>query len=129
VLTARRLVARIAPRVADAWPAILAIALAVVLAHSGVLHLRDAGDLAQHYRDILGFDAARTVGIAQLVAAGGLCFAATRVVTCTAFAALLVIAIANQALSGRLDWATVTTACVLAWTIAIAWGEARRTAV
>jgi hypothetical protein len=127
VLTARRLVARLAPRVADAWPAILAIALAVVLAHSGVSHLRDAGELAHHYRDIIGFDAARAVGVAQLLAAGGLCVTATRVMTCAAFAAVLTLAIANQALSDRLGWATVASACVLAWTIAIAWGQARRT--
>jgi hypothetical protein len=128
VLSARRLFARLAPRVAEAWPAILAIALAVVLAHSGVLHLRDGGDLAQHYRDIVGLDAARAVGVAQLLAAGGLCFSATRRMTCAAFAAVLVLAVANQALADRVGWETVTTACVLAWTIAIAWGEGRRIA-
>jgi len=126
VLTARRVVARLAPRVADAWPAILAIALAVVLAHSGVSHVRDPGDIAQHYRDALGFDAARAVGIAQLLAAGGLCVTATRVMTCAAFAAVLLIALANQALSDRLGLATATTLLVLAWTILIAWGEKRR---
>jgi uncharacterized membrane protein YphA (DoxX/SURF4 family) len=126
VLIARRLVARLAPRVIDAWPAILAIALAVVLTHSGVSHLRDAGDVAQHYRDALGFDAARAVGVAQLLAAGGLCVTATRVMTCAAFAAVLIIAIANQALDGRVDATTAATALVLAWTIAIGWGERRR---
>ena len=128
MLTARRVVARLAPRVADAWPAILAIALAVVLAHSGVSHLRDAGDIAQHYRDALGFDATRAVGIAQLLAAGGLCVAATRVMTCAAFAAMLLLAIANQALNDRVGVATATTVLVLAWSIAIAWGEKRRAA-
>jgi len=128
VLTARRVFARLAPRVVDAWPAILAIALAVVLAHSGVTHLRDAGDIAQHYRDALGFDAARAVGVAQLLAAGGLCVTATRVMTCAAFAALLLIAIANQLLDDRIGVATLTTAFVLAWTMAIAWGEKRRAA-
>ena len=128
MLTARRLVARLAPRVIDAWPAILAVALAVVLAHSGVLHLREAGDVAQHYRDALGFDAARAVGIAQLLAAGGLCMPATRATTCAAFAAVLVLALANQALDDRIGVATATTVLVLAWTIAIAWGEKRRAA-
>jgi uncharacterized membrane protein YphA (DoxX/SURF4 family) len=127
VLTARRVLARVAPRVAGSWPAILAIALAVVLAHSGVTHLRDAGDIAQHYRDALGFDAARTVGVAQLLAACGLCVTATRPMTCAAFAALLLIAIANQALDDRMGVATLTTLFVLGWTIAIAWGEKRRT--
>ena len=126
MLTARRLVARLAPRIALAWPAILAIALAVVLAHSGVSHLRDASDIAQHYRDALGFDAARGVGIAQLLAAGGLCVTVTRAMTCAAFAAVLLIALANQALNDRIGLATATTALVLAWTIAIAWGQARR---
>ena len=127
MLTARRVLAHLAPRVADAWPAILAIALAVVLAHSGVTHLRDAGDIAQHYRDALGFDAARAVGIAQLLAAGGLCATPTRVMTCAAFSALLLLAIANQALNDRIGVATLTTALVLGWTMAIAWGEKRRT--
>jgi uncharacterized membrane protein YphA (DoxX/SURF4 family) len=127
VLIARRLVARLATRVIDAWPAILAIALAVVLAHSGASHLREAGDVSQHYRDALGFDGARIVGIVQLLAAGGLCLAATRVMTCAAFAALLLLAIANQALNDRIGIATVTTAVVLAWTIAVAWGQVRRT--
>ena len=128
MLTARRLVARLAPRVIDAWPAILSVALAVVLAHSGVSHLRDAGEVAQHYRDALGFDAARAVGIAQLLAAGGLCLSATRVTTCAAFAAGLVLAIANQALADRIGVATVTTVLMLAWTVAIGWGEKRRAA-
>ena len=128
MLTARRLVARLAPRVVDAWPAILAVALAVVLAHSGVLHLRDAGDVAQHYRDVLGFDAARAVGIAQLVVAGGLCASGTRVMTCAAFAAMLLLAIGNQALDDRVGEQTLTTLIVLAWTVAIAWGEKRRQA-
>ena len=128
MLTARRLVARLAPRVIDAWPAILAVALAVVLAHSGVSHLRDAGDVAQHYRDALGFDAARAVGIAQLMAAGGLCMPVTRATTCAAFSAVLVLALANQALDDRISVATATTLLVLAWTIAIAWGEKRRAA-
>ena len=126
MLTARGLVARLAPRVIDAWPAILAIALAVVLAHSGVSHLRDAGDIGRHYRDAIGFHATRAVGFAQLLAAGGLCVATTRMMTCAAFAAVLVIAIANQASTDRIGWPTVTTALVLAWTVAVAWGEGRR---
>ena len=128
MLIARRLVARLAPRVMDAWPAILAIALAVVLAHSGVSHLRDPGELAQHYRDTLGFDIARAVGIAQLLAAGGLCVTATRLMTCAAFAAVLLIALANQAFTGRIAMTTATTVLVLAWTIMIAWGQTRRRA-
>jgi hypothetical protein len=128
VLTARRLVAHLAPRVVDAWSAILAIALAVVLAHSAISHLGDAGDVGQHYRDVLGLDAARAVGIAQLVAAAGLCVHPTRVMTCAAFAAVLLIGIANQALTDRIGIDTATTAFVLAWSITIAWGELRRAA-
>jgi hypothetical protein len=128
VLNARRLIAHLAPRVVDAWPAILAIALAVVLAHSAVSHLRDGGDIAQHYRDVLGLDAARAIGIAQLMAAVGLCLNATRAMTCAAFAAILLIAIANQALTDRIGIDTVTTSLVLAWAIGIAWGELRRVA-
>ena len=128
MLTGRRLVAHLAPRVADAWPAILAIALAVVLAHSAISHLGDAGEVGRHYRDVLGVDAARAVGIAQLMAAAGLCVRTTRVMTCAALAAVLLIAIANQALTERMAIDTVATASVLAWAIAIAWGEMRRAA-
>ena len=126
MLTARRLVAHLAPRVRDQWPAILAIALAVVLAHSGVSHLREPADVAGHYRDVLGQDLARAVGIAQLLAAGGLCFRATRLMTCAAFAAVLLITVANHFVTGRAGVATVTTALVLAWTVAIAWGESQK---
>jgi hypothetical protein len=126
VLTARRIVAHLAPRVRDRWPVILAIALAVVLAHSGVSHLRGPADVARHYREVLGFDFARAVGVVQLLAAGGLCFRATRVMTCAAFAAILLITIANHVVTGRVGVATATTGAVLAWTLAVAWGETRR---
>jgi len=48
--------------------------------------------------------------------------------TSAAFAAALLIAIANRALTDRIGIDTVTTALVLAWTVTVAWGEMRRMA-
>ncbi|MFO1415010.1 MAG: hypothetical protein U1F10_14105 [Burkholderiales bacterium] len=125
--TGVRLAARLVPRVRAAWPAIGAIALAVVLAHSGVQHLDAPAALALHYRTAIGTDAwTRGIGIAQLFAAGGLLFPPTRLATACVLGAVLVAALGNQWLSARGSDA-VATAGVLAWTVAVAWGESRRT--
>jgi hypothetical protein len=122
-----RLVASLVPRVRAAWPAIGAIALAVVLAHSGVSHLRGAVELDEHYRSVIGSDGwARTIGILQLLAAGGLCFRRTRVTTASALGAVLVLAIANQLRTDRAGIASAPSLLLLAWAGAVAWGEARR---
>ena len=41
-------------------------------------------------------------------------------------AAVLLIAMANQLSTDRLGYATVTSLMMLAWSAAVAWGEARR---
>ena len=124
---AARLVTLLVPRVRAAWPAIGAIALAVVLAHSGVMHVDAPAALAGHYRMAIGTDEwTRTIGIAQLFAAGGLCFRRTRVTTAVAIALVLLAALANQLLGGRAEAALATTLPLLAWTAIVAWGEARR---
>lgn len=124
---ASRLFALLLPRVRAAWPAIGAIALAVVLAHSGVMHLDARADLAEHYRAAIGSgEWARTIGIAQMFAAGGLCFRRTRVFTAIVFAVVLVIAMGNQVRTERADIAMPATLLLLVWTGAVAWGEARR---
>jgi hypothetical protein len=121
-----RLFAMLLPRVRAAWPAILAVALAVVLAHSGVQHLDAGAALAAHYREAIGTDEwTRTIGIAQLLAAGGLTFRRTRVATASVLAAALLLAMANQFRAGRID-AVPGTLVLLAWAVAIAFGEARR---
>ena len=116
----------LAPRVCAGWPAIGAIALAVVLAHSGVLHLDAAPELAQHYRDVLGRDLSRPIGILQLFVAGGLCLRPSRVAAAAAFAAIVVVAIGNQLYSDRASASTLASVLLVAWAVAVAWGEARR---
>jgi hypothetical protein len=119
----RQLLAILVPRVRGQWPAIAGIALAVVLAHSGVRHLDASIDLVQHYRTAIGDDWTRGIGILQLAAAGGLCFARTRAATASALVAVLLIAIANQWRSDRLALASFA---MLAWAAIVAWGESRR---
>jgi len=115
------------PRVRAAWPAIGAIALAVVLAHSGVVHLQAGPELDEHYRAAIGSaEWTRAIGILQLFAAGGLCFRRTRVMTAAALAAGLLIAMANQVRTDRLGYTTLASLLMLAWSAAVAWGEARR---
>jgi len=122
-----RLVALLAPRVRAAWPAIGAIALAVVLAHSGVSHLRGSAELDEHYLAAIGSDGwTRTIGILQLLAAGGLCFRRTRVTTASALGAVLVLAIANQVRTDRAGIAMLPSLLLLMWAGVVAWGEARR---
>ena len=124
---AARLATLLVPRVRAAWPVIGAIALAVVLAHSGVVHLQPGPELEGHYLEAIGTaEWTRTIGILQLFAAGGLCFRRTRVMTAAALAAVLLIAMTNQLRTERLGYATLTTLIVLAWSAAVAWGEARR---
>lgn len=123
-----RLVTLLVPRVRAAWPAIGAIALAVVLAHSGIVHLQPGPELDEHYRAAIGTTGwTQAIGILQLFAAGGLCFRRTRVMTAAALAAVLVIAMVNQFHTDRLGFATVTSLLMLAWSVMVAWGEGRRT--
>jgi hypothetical protein len=113
---AGRLVAVLVPRVGSAWPAIAGVALAVVL----------AAGLADHYRVAIGTDAwTRAIGIAQLFAAGGLCFRRTRVATASAIVAVLAIAVCNLMRMGRFD-ELAATAFLIAWAALVAIGEARR---
>jgi hypothetical protein len=125
---AARLARLLVPRLRAAWPAIGAIALAVVLAHSGTLHLQPGPELDGHYLAAIGSAQwTRTIGVLQLLAAGGLCFRRTRVMTAAALAAVLLIALANQFRTDRLGFATVTSLLLLAWSSVVAWGETRRT--
>lgn len=124
---ASRLRSLLALRLRAAWPAIAAIALAVVLAHSGVVHLDVRADLADYYRAAMGSgEWTRTIGIAQSFAAGGLCFRRTRRFTAIVFAIVLAVAVANQVRTDRAGLALPATLLLLAWTVVIAWGEARR---
>lgn len=124
---AARLATLLVPRVRAAWPAIGAIALAVVLAHSGVVHLQPGPELDGHYLAAIGTaEWTRGIGILQLFAAGGLCFRRTRVMTAAALAAVLLIAMANQFRTDRQGIATFTSLLMFVWSAGVAWGEARR---
>ena len=124
---AARLALLLVPRVCAAWPAIGAIALAVVLANSGSLHLQPGLELDLHYQAAIGTaEWTRAIGILQLFAAGGLCFRRTRVMTAVALAAVLLIAIANQLRTDASGFSTLASLLMLAWSAAVAWGEARR---
>ena len=124
---AARVAARLVLRVRAAWPAIGAIALAVVLTHSGIGHLRPATELEQHYRDVIGTDDwARTIGIVQLFVAGGLCLRRTRGLTAATFGALLLLAVANQLRTDRIGAESLPVAALIIWTGLVAWGEMRR---
>ena len=121
------LLALLIPRVRAGWPAIGAIALAVVLAHSGIAHLDASAAVEAHYRAAVGDEGfGRIAGIAQLLAAGGLCFRRTRSMTALAFAAVVLIGIANQLRTDRAGIETLTSLALVAWAGAIAWGESRR---
>lgn len=122
----RRLWSMLAPRVGAGWPAIGAIALAVVLGHSGVAHLDPEAFVAAYYREALGDGWTRAIGVVQLLAAGGLCFRRTRAMTAAAFAAVVLLAIANQLRTDRAGATTVTSFLLVGWACAVAWGEARR---
>ncbi|MEO8753708.1 MAG: hypothetical protein ABI624_13630 [Casimicrobiaceae bacterium] len=124
---AARLATLLVPRVRAAWPAIGAIALAVVLAHSGIQHLQPGPELDAHYRAVIGSgEWTRGIGILQMFAAGGFLFRRTRVMTAAALAAVLVIGVGNQVRTGREGIAIATSLFLLAWAVAVAWGEARR---
>ena len=124
---AARVVALLVPRVRAAWPAIGAIALAVVLVHSGVAHLDATHGLDAYYRALTGGDGwARPVGIVQLLAAGGLAFRRTRVTAASAVGAVLVLALANQLRLDRAGAASVPLLLLFAWAAVVAWGESRR---
>jgi hypothetical protein len=122
-----RLAARLVPRLRAAWPAIAGIALAVVLAHSGVAHLQSPHAVDEYYRMAFGStEWTRTVGIAQLFIAGGLCLRRTRMTAAAALAVLVALAVANQWRIDRLGVQLWADALMLSWSLVIAWGEARR---
>ncbi len=122
----RKLLARLLPRVLAGWPAIAGIALAIVVAHSGMLHLDASPGIAEHYREAIGFDASRAVGIVQLLLAGGLVVRRTRAMSAAALAGIIVLAVANQVVTGRAGAATMAPLALLAWSMMVAWGERRR---
>ncbi len=82
-----------APFLAARWPAIAAVALAAILAHSALGHFRDDPGVRQHYLEALGTaDAALWIGLLQCVAALALCVPRTRIAAAWSVVAIVVAA-------------------------------------
>lgn len=122
-----RIAAVTARRVADAWPAVAAVALAVVLACSGVLHLRAGEALLRHYDEAVGAaNFAYVVGALQWLAAAALLSSRGRRAACAALAGVALAGIAHQFATGRAGEATWAACALLATALAIAVGDNRR---
>lgn len=122
----KRLALRVAARLVLDWTTWAAIALAVVLAHSGLRHLDPDAALLAHYQTVLGMPgAAYWVGWLQLFVAAALIARRTRVGACAALAAALLIAMALQIAGGRGGDGLLAPLAVLAAALAIGAGARR----
>jgi hypothetical protein len=120
---------RIGARLVLDWTSWAAIALAVVLANSGVEHLRPDAALLRHYQDAAGMAAlAYAIGIAQLSAGAAMIWRRTRYGACAALIAMLIISIGNQIIDGRVDDGLTGPMSMLLAAAAIARAERRRNA-
>ena len=128
MLSTLKLVAlRVGARLILDWTSWAAIALAVVLAHSGVEHLRPDAALLEHYADAAGLPAlAYAVGAMQLAIAAALVWRRTRRGACAALVAMILIAMANQIAGGRAGDGLAAPLAMLVVAVAIATGERRR---
>jgi hypothetical protein len=115
---------RIGARIVLDWTSWAAIALAVVLAHSGVRHLGADAALLAHYRDAVGMPRfAYAVGALQLIAAAALVWRRSRAGACAALAAASLIAMVHQLAAGRAGDGLHAPLFVLGAALAIALGE------
>ena len=118
---------RVGARLILDWTSWAAIALAVVLGHSGVEPLRPDAELLDHYTEAAGLPAlAYAVGVMQLTAAAALLWRRTRRGACAALVAMILIAIANQIAGGRVGEGLAAPLAMLVVAVAIATGERRR---
>ena len=119
---------RVGARLVLDWTSWAAIALAVVLAHSGIEHLRPDAALLDHYAEAAGMPAlAYAVGAMQLAAAAALLWRRTRRGACAALIAMILVAMANQIADGRSGEGLAAPLSLLVAAVAIAAGERRRT--
>jgi hypothetical protein len=115
---------RVGARIVLDWTSWAAIALAVVLAHSGIRHLDADAALLSHYGDAVGMPRfAYAIGALQLMAAAALVWQRTRGGACAALAAATLIAMANQLAAGRAGDALYAPLVVLGTAVAIGLGE------
>lgn len=128
MLTTFKLVAlRVGARLILDWTSWAAIALAVVLGHSGVEHLRPDVALLDHYAEAAALPAlAYAVGVVQLAAAAALVWRRTRRGACAALVAMILIAMANQIADGRAGDGLAAPIAMLVVAVAIATGERRK---
>ena len=97
-----RVVATTARRVAADWPAVGAVALAVVLGHSALVHLAGDESLARHYAEAVGAPGFALVsGLLQLVAAVALVVRRTRRVGCAAVAGVILAGVIHRIATGH----------------------------
>jgi hypothetical protein len=123
----RAVLLRVGARIVLDWTSWAAIALAVVLAHSGVRHLDADAALLSHYADAVGVPGfAYAIGALQLIAAVALVWRRTRGGACAALAAAMLIAMANQIADGRAGDGLHAPLFVLSAAVAIALGERAR---
>ncbi len=119
---------RVGARLVLDWTSWTAIALAVVLANSGVEHLRADAALLRHYQDAAGMPAlAYAIGAVQLAAAAAMTWRRTRYPACAALIAMLLIAMANQIAGGRASDGLGAPLLMLVVAAAIAIAERQRT--
>jgi hypothetical protein len=124
----RMVALRIGAKLVLDWTSWTAIALAVVLANSGVEHLRPDAALLRHYQDVAGTPAlAYAIGVVQLAAAAAMLWRRTRYGACAALIAMLIISIGNQIIGGRAGDGLVAPLLVLVVAAAVARAERRRT--
>jgi hypothetical protein len=118
---------RIGARLVLDWTSCAAIALAVVLANSGIEHLRPDAALLRHYQDAAGLAAlAYAIGVAQLAAGAAMIWRRTRYGACAALIAMLILSIGNQIIDGRAGDGLTGPLSMLLAAAAIARAERRR---
>ena len=122
-----RVARRLPQRIAADWTTIAAVALAVVLVHSAMLHLAPSAALEAHYLERFGAAHwTRLIGIAQLAIALGLLLRRTRATACAMLIAAVTTALLWRTLDGLpLDGGLPSVAMIGA-AIIIAVGETRR---
>jgi hypothetical protein len=120
---------RVGARLILDWTSWAAIALAVVLAHSGVRHLDADAALLSHYGDAIGMPRfAYAIGALQLLAAAALVWRPARAGACAALAAATLIAMANQLAGGRIGDGLHAPLLMFGAAVAIGLGERARRA-
>jgi hypothetical protein len=120
-------VLRVAARLLLDWTTWAAIALAVVIGHSGIAHLRADTSLRHYYGEVAASPLmVYIVGAVQLAVALTLLWRRTRSGACAALIALAMLSAGAKMSDGRTAQGLLPELAVLAAAIAVAIGERRR---